>query len=157
MFKSQQNENFFLFYCSLERHPIFLAHRLLPIRVSVTPKSLHIEQGGTARFICNHDSDLTSTITWRRENFEKLPSDAQVKNGIITIPNVNQGHSGLYSCKVSNQYSNDQVSVQLRVGGKIFFDSLCRLSFSLQLIKLSLRIFFYKAIQSFFFFFFYSS
>ncbi|XP_065678288.1 basement membrane-specific heparan sulfate proteoglycan core protein isoform X1 [Hydra vulgaris] len=96
-----------------------VSHRLLPIRVSVVPKSLYIEQGGVARFICNHDSDLTTTITWSREDFEKLPAEALVKNGIFTISNVNQGHSGLYSCRVSNQYSYDQVSVQLRVGVSI--------------------------------------
>ena len=84
-----------------------------------TPKSLRIEMGGTARFMCSGNSETTSTIMWSRDGGDNLPNEAVVSNGVLTIPNVQRQHSGLYTCTGSNQYSTDKVSVQLSVGGKL--------------------------------------
>lgn len=90
-----------------------------PIRAKVTPKSMRIEQGGVARFLCRGLSQLTSTIRWNRDGNQKLPNEAIVNHGVLTIPNVQRRHSGLYTCTASNQYTTDRVSAQLRVGGKL--------------------------------------
>lgn len=95
---------------------LVLGHKMEPIRAKVTPKSMRIEQGGVARFLCRGLSQLTSTIRWNRDGNQKLPNEAIVNHGVLTIPNVQRRHSGLYTCTASNQYTTDRVSAQLRVG-----------------------------------------
>jgi len=79
---------------------------------------MRIDQGGTARFYCDDNSETTSTITWMSETGD-LPKEATTNRGVLTIQNVHRRHSGLYTCIGSNQHSTDRVTVQLKVGGKV--------------------------------------
>jgi len=94
---------------------VVIDYSLKRIRVKVSPRSLRIEQGSAARFICSDNSETTSTLTWTYDG-NKLPKEAIVRNGILTIANVQRKHSGLYRCSGSNQYSSDVVTAQLSVG-----------------------------------------
>ena len=96
--------------------------------MNVSPKTLRIDQGNDARFICSARSETTSTVQWSRDS-DILPSEAVVQNGLLTIKNVKRKHSGLYTCTGSNQHSVDKVSVHLRVGGKVIIVSKFRFQY----------------------------
>lgn len=87
-----------------------------PILLKVTPSSMRIDKGGIARFYCKDNSETTSTVNWVKDSGE-LPQEATTNRGVLTITNVQQKHSGLYTCVGSNQHSSDRVTVQLKVGG----------------------------------------
>lgn len=78
---------------------------------------MRIEQGGIARFYCKDESQTTSTVEWSNDG-GKLPKEASVNRGVLTISDVHRRHSGLYTCFGSNQHSTDRVTVQLHVGGE---------------------------------------
>ena len=104
--------------------------------MNVSPKTLRIDQGNDARFICSASSETTSTVQWSRDS-DILPSEAVVQNGLLTIKNVKRKHSGLYTCTGSNQHSVDKVSVHLRVGGKVIIVSKFRFQYYANLSELS--------------------
>lgn len=88
-----------------------------PITVSVYPKTLYIAAKKTARFVCKAKSPTYATLKWTKGQTGTLPPQAKDKDGILTIPSAIGWHTGTYTCTGSNQYSFDQISVQLRVAG----------------------------------------
>ena len=100
-------------------------HKIPSINVKVTPKSLRIAEGSTARFKCSATSIVTHSLSWSRDGYRKLPLKATVSDGVLLIRNASREQSGRYTCAASNQISVDTVSVSLHIGGK------CWLSFQL--------------------------
>ncbi|XP_078697735.1 basement membrane-specific heparan sulfate proteoglycan core protein-like isoform X8 [Branchiostoma floridae x Branchiostoma belcheri] len=88
----------------------------VPIRVIVDePKTLQATQGQTVQFKCIAFSQVTYTLVWTKNDGSGLPAEATDFMGILTIPNVQQQHTGIYTCTGSNMYSIAQDSAQLQV------------------------------------------
>ncbi|CAH1240507.1 HSPG2 [Branchiostoma lanceolatum] len=88
----------------------------VPIRVIVDePKTLQATQGQTVQFKCIAFSQVTYTLVWTKNDGSGLPAEATDFMGILTIPNVQQQHTGVYTCTGSNMYSIAQDSAQLYV------------------------------------------
>ena len=89
-----------------------------PIQVIVSPKTLNVPVGSPAKFLCSAKSDTSYNIVWTMGLSSPLPLGAFDDKGVLMIPDSRRFHTGSYTCTVSNEFSSDQGSVQLRVGGK---------------------------------------
>ena len=74
--------------------------------------------GSPAKFVCSAKSDTSYKIVWTRDVSSPLPIGSFDDKGVLMFPDARKLHTGSYTCTVSNEFSRDQGSVQLRVGGK---------------------------------------
>uniref|UniRef100_A0A672IRD1 Neurofascin homolog (chicken) a n=1 Tax=Salarias fasciatus TaxID=181472 RepID=A0A672IRD1_SALFA len=80
-------------------------------RIVGAPEHQTSIRGSTARFVCqvNSDPSLPITVTWTKD--DKLKKDGES----LTIPNVNEGDEGLYTCTVASEIDQDSASARLTV------------------------------------------
>ena len=71
---------------------------------------------------CNVSSTILSNVTWLFKATNTNVSDHQWKTTVatqtvreITIPNVNIGHAGYYTCIGNNLYGNEEDKTELIV------------------------------------------
>lgn len=96
----------------------FAEHRVSPIKVNVTPKSLRITEGSSALFLCSVNTNLiTHTRSWSRDGYRLLPDTAKVHDGTLAFHNARREDTGVYTCSASNQVTVDSATVVLSVGG----------------------------------------
>ena len=98
---------------------------LCPVKVLIEkkPQDTVIMEGETATLSCT-TSDLTTPVTWRRNNITILNGDKyenrkEGKLNLLLIHNVDPDDSGLYSCDTGDMQS----SAKLTVTGKDFSSS----------------------------------
>uniref|UniRef100_A0A8C4IC28 Neural cell adhesion molecule L1 n=1 Tax=Dicentrarchus labrax TaxID=13489 RepID=A0A8C4IC28_DICLA len=94
-----------------------------PTRIVRAPEHQSAIRGSTARFNCKVKSDptLPITVTWTKDDKPlnmgwRLRKDEES----LTIPNVNEGDEGTYSCTVKSEIDQDSASARLTV-----LDSSC--------------------------------
>uniref|UniRef100_UPI0037E77F66 neurofascin homolog (chicken) a n=1 Tax=Semicossyphus pulcher TaxID=241346 RepID=UPI0037E77F66 len=87
-------------------------------RIVPAPKHQTAIRGTTARFDCKVMSDpsLSVTVTWMKDD-KPLSLGWRLKKDdeTLTIPNVNEGDEGLYTCTVKSDIDEDSYSARLTV------------------------------------------
>uniref|UniRef100_A0A671UT36 Neural cell adhesion molecule L1 n=1 Tax=Sparus aurata TaxID=8175 RepID=A0A671UT36_SPAAU len=80
-------------------------------RIVRAPEHQSAIRGSTARFDCKVKSDpsLSVTVAWTKD--DKLRKDDES----LTIPNVNEGDEGMYTCTVKSEIDQDTASARLTV------------------------------------------
>uniref|UniRef100_A0AAQ5Y6Y0 Neural cell adhesion molecule L1 n=1 Tax=Amphiprion ocellaris TaxID=80972 RepID=A0AAQ5Y6Y0_AMPOC len=91
-----------------------------PTRIVRLPEHQSAIRGSTARFDCKVKSDpsLTVTVAWMKDDKPlhlgwRLRKDEES----LTIPNVNEGDEGTYTCAVKSEIDQDSASARLTVLG----------------------------------------
>ena len=86
--------------------------------VAVSPKTLTVNQGGSASFQCSVSGNLDPVIVCSKTN--RQSSRSVVSGGKMLLKNVQGSDSGTYNCSAVNILGQGQGLVQLIVNGKIF-------------------------------------
>ena len=85
--------------------------------VAVSPKTLTVNEGGSALFQCSVSGNPNPVIVWSKSNRQSSPSVAS--GGKLLVKNVRVSDSGTYNCSAVNILGQAQALVQLIVNGKI--------------------------------------
>ena len=86
--------------------------------VAVSPKTLTVNEGGSALFQCSVSGNPKPAIKWSKTN--RQSSRPVVSGGKLLLKNVRGSDSGTYNCSAVNILGHEQALVQLIVNGKIF-------------------------------------
>ena len=86
--------------------------------VAVSPKTLTVNEGGSASFQCSVIGNPDPVIVWSKTN--RQSSRSVVSGGKMLLKNVLGSDSGTYNCSAVNILGQAQALVQLIVNGKIF-------------------------------------
>uniref|UniRef100_A0A8C9ZAN2 Neural cell adhesion molecule L1 n=1 Tax=Sander lucioperca TaxID=283035 RepID=A0A8C9ZAN2_SANLU len=93
---------------------------LLPTRIVRAPEHQSVIRGSKAHFDCKVKSDpsLPITVAWTKDDKPlylgwRLKKDEES----LTIPNVNEGDEGTYTCTVKSEIDQDSASARLTVLG----------------------------------------
>ena len=85
--------------------------------VTVSPKTLTVNEGGSASFQCSVSGNPNPVIVWSKKN--RQSSRSVVTGGKLLLKNVRGSDSGTYNCSAVNILGQAQALVQLIVTGKI--------------------------------------
>ena len=85
--------------------------------VAVSPKTLTVNEGGSASFQCSVSGNPKPAIKWIKTN--RQSSRSVVSGGKLLLKNVRGSDSGTYNCSAVNILGQAQALVQLIVNGKI--------------------------------------
>ena len=88
--------------------------------VAVSPKTLTVNEGGSASFQCSVSGNPEPAIKWIKTN--RQCSRSVVSGGKLLLKNVRGSNSGTYKCSAVNILGQAQALVQLIVNGKIAMD-----------------------------------
>ena len=84
--------------------------------VAVSPKTLTVNEGGSASFQCSVSGNPNPVIVWSKN---RQSSRSVVSGGKLLLKNVQGNDSGTYNCSAVNILGQAQALVQLIVNGKI--------------------------------------
>ena len=85
--------------------------------VAVSPKTLTVNEGGSASFQCSVSGNPDPVIAWSKKN--RQSSRSVVSGGKLLLKNLRGSDSGTYNCSAVNILGQAQELVQLIVNGKI--------------------------------------
>ena len=85
--------------------------------VAVSPKTLTVNEGGSASFQCSVSGNPNPVIVWSKKN--RQYSRSVVSGGKLLLNNVRGTDSGTYNCSAVNILGQAKALVQLIVNGKI--------------------------------------
>ena len=85
--------------------------------VAVFPKTLTVNEGGSASFQCSVIGNPDPIIVWSKTN--RQSSRSVMSGGKLLLKNVRGNDSGTYNCSAVNILGRAQALVQLIVNGKI--------------------------------------
>ena len=85
--------------------------------VAVSPKTLTVNEGGSASFQCSVIGNPDPIIVWSKTN--RQSSRSVMSGGKLLLKNVRGSDSGTYNCSAVNILGQAQALVQLIVNGKI--------------------------------------
>ena len=85
--------------------------------VAVSPKTLTVDEGGSALFHCSVSGSPNPVIMWSKTN--RQSSRSMVSGGKLLLKNVRGSDSGTYNCSAVNKLGQAQALVQLIVNGRI--------------------------------------
>ena len=88
--------------------------------VAVSPKTLTVNEGGSASFECSVSGNPKPAINWKKRNSQSQISRSMASEGKLLIMNVRGSDSGTYNCSAVNILGHAQALVQLTVNGKTF-------------------------------------
>ena len=86
----------------------------------VSPKTLTVNEGGSASFQCSVSGNPKPAIKWSKRNSQSQISRPMVLEGKLLLTNVRGSDSGTYNCSAVNILGQAQALVQLIVNGKTF-------------------------------------
>ena len=93
--------------------------------VAVSPKTLTVNEGGSASFQCSVSGNPNPVIAWSKKN--RQYSRSVVSGGKLLFKNLRGSDSGTYNCSAVNLLGQAEALVQLIVTGKIIITWLnCR-------------------------------
>ena len=87
--------------------------------VAVSPKTLTVNEGGSASFQCSVSGNPKPAINWSKRNSQSQISRPLASEGKLLLKNVRGSDSGTYNCSAVNILGQAQALVQLIVNGKI--------------------------------------
>ena len=86
--------------------------------VAVYPKTLTVNEGGSASFQCSVNGNPKSAIQWSKLNSRSQLSSSLVSGGKLLLKNVVGNDAGKYNCSAANILGKAHALVQLVVNGK---------------------------------------
>ena len=107
--------------------------------VAVSPKTLTVNEGGSASFRCSVSGNPDPVIVWSKTN--RQFSRSVVSGGKMLLKNVQGSDSGTYNCSAVNILGQAQALVQLIVNGKIVMFQEPNSVLGLKLLSLGLNSF----------------
>ncbi|KAL9975857.1 hypothetical protein ACROYT_G013071 [Oculina patagonica] len=86
-----------------------------PLRFKVRPpKEVTPSMFATVYLSCVAESDLRTTITWKKDGQSSLSADSSfLPNGTLLIHNVKKSHEGSYTCRATNALSIIEAKVKI--------------------------------------------
>ena len=97
--------------------------------VAVSPKTLTVNEGGSASFQCSVSGNPNPVIAWSKK--KRQYSRSVVSGGKLLFKNLRRSDSGTYNCSAVNILGQAEALVQLIVNGKIIITWLnCRKLFA---------------------------
>ena len=93
--------------------------------IFVMPSMQTVSENKTAKFTCSGRGYNTAVVTWRRLG-QPMPKERTFlgESGVLKIKRVTFTDSGLYMCTVNSPSGIAQVTVRLRVQGRLVVDML---------------------------------
>ncbi|CAH3131716.1 unnamed protein product, partial [Porites lobata] len=88
--------------------------------VTVFPKTLTVNEGGSASFQCSVSGNPKPAINWSKQNSQSQISRSMASEGKLLLSNVRGSDAGTYNCSAVNILGQAQALVQLIVNGKTF-------------------------------------
>ena len=86
--------------------------------VAVSPKTLTVNEGGSASFQCSVSGNPKAAIQWSKLNSQPQLSPSTVSGGKLLLKNVAGNDAGKYNCSAVNILGKAHALVQLVVNGK---------------------------------------
>ena len=86
--------------------------------VAVSPKTLTVNEGGSASFQCSVNGNPKPVIKWSKLNSLSQMSPSTVSGGKLLLKNVAGNDAGKYNCSAVNILGKAHALVQLVVNGK---------------------------------------
>ena len=86
--------------------------------VAVYPKTLTVNEGGSASFQCSVNGNPKPAIQWSKLNSQSQLSSSLVSGGKLLLKNVVGNDAGKYNCSAANILGKAHALVQLVVNGK---------------------------------------
>ena len=87
--------------------------------VAVSPKTLTVNEGGSASFQCSVSGNPKPALKWNKRNSQSQISRSMASEGKLLLSNARGSDSGTYNCSAVNILGQAQALVQLIVNGKI--------------------------------------
>ena len=87
--------------------------------VAVSPKTLTVNEGGSASFQCSVSGNPKPAINWSKQNSQSQISRSMASEGKLLLSNVRGSDAGTYNCSAVNILGQAQALVHLIVNGKI--------------------------------------
>ena len=94
--------------------------------VAVPPKTLTVNEGGSASFQCSVSGNPKSAIKWSKLNGQSQISRSTVSGEKLVLENVAGNDAGKYNCSAVNILGKAHALVQLVVNGKFVVTQLIR-------------------------------
>ena len=88
--------------------------------VAVSPKTLTVNEGGSASFECSASGNPTPTFKWSKQYSQSQISRSMASEGKLLLTDVRGSDSGIYNCSAVNILGQAQALVQLIVNGETF-------------------------------------
>ena len=88
--------------------------------IAVSPKTLTVNEGGSASFQCSVSGNPKPAINWSKRNSQSQISRSLAAEGKLLLMNVRGSDTGTYNCSAVNILGQAQALVQLIVNGKTF-------------------------------------
>ncbi|MEE6482447.1 hypothetical protein FKM82_013243 [Ascaphus truei] len=85
---------------------------LAPFAVRVSPQVDTKAESGRAEFTCTVTGDPEAKIQWFKEGGQ-LPTNHNVRGGVLRIENLDRGSQGVYTCRVASRFGQAQDSGKL--------------------------------------------
>ena len=95
--------------------------------VAVSPKTLTVNEGGSASFQCSVSGNPKAAIKWSKLNSQSQISPSTVSGGKLVLKNVAVNDAGKYNCSAVNILGKVHALVQLVVNGKFAVTRVIRL------------------------------
>ena len=95
--------------------------------VAVSPKTLTVNEGGSASFQCSVSGNPEAAIKWSKLNSQSQMSPSKVSGGKLLLKNVAGNDAGKYNCSAVNILGKVHALVQLVVNGKFLVTRVIRL------------------------------
>ena len=86
--------------------------------VLVSPKTLTVNEGGSASFQCSVSGNPKAAIKWSKLNSQSHISPSTASGGKLLLKNVAGNDAGEYNCSAVNMLGKAHALVQLVVNGK---------------------------------------
>ena len=86
--------------------------------VAVSPKTLTVNEGGSASFQCSVNGNPKPAIQWSKLNSRSQLSSSLISGGTLLLKNVVGNDAGKYNCSAANILGKTHALVQLVVNGK---------------------------------------
>ncbi|XP_019112341.2 B-cell receptor CD22-like isoform X1 [Larimichthys crocea] len=75
-----------------------------PVNISISMNPLHVVGGRSVNLTCSSTANPPANYTWYKRTDSLSGGDIQVGSGqVLSIPSVEQSHTGLYLCQATNQ------------------------------------------------------
>ena len=89
--------------------------------VTVSPKTLIVNESGSASFQCSVSGNPEPPIVWNKVDKQSTISQSVVSRGKLLLRNVTGSDSSTYNCSAANILGQAHALVQLIVNGTLYF------------------------------------
>ena len=90
---------------------------LIP-KVKITPERITLQEGDSARFVCNVKTIRPAQVLWSREDGQSFSSRGKVNGNILSFKSLKKSDAGVYVCTASNDIALRLAKTELVVKGK---------------------------------------